>query len=382
MVNTAGHVQKVTTAGTSGPTEPNWTNTTGATITDGTVKWTDQGVLGTVNSRIQGLRIYGAEGANQADLTKLFTGSLSSPSFTASVNFPPLVPPFISNDVNTWTLTQYPLPGFSLPPPTPITLYASLISQASAVGNNSGATDPLALRVNGTSFTNPVPCDATTIDLSKCIIWKADITVPAGAYLSETINSPNRIDSGTDLFIDLHYDVTTTAGVSDCCLTSGGSKGSVHSLHEVPTTFTTGGTNPSGCVYSSPVANACYKTNRATLNFTFQCSGLPDQQTFANMQFSPGPPDLSLVRIFPTQTNPKPAPKIITLSGTNSKAPYRYSTTGLTGPNYTFQWNLNKAATSGQIDLGQKDNLRGCTFDPTGTVQSFCVDFTTSPTCK
>ena len=119
-----------------------------------------------------------------------------------------------------------------------------------------------------------MPCDATTTDLSKCIIWKADVTVPSGTYLSETINSPTRIDSGTDLFIDLHYDVTTTPGVEDCCLTSGGSKGSVHSLHEVPTTFTTGGTNPSGCVYSSPVADACYKTNRSTLNFTFQCSGL------------------------------------------------------------------------------------------------------------
>src|SRR5207248_10830337 len=213
---------------------------------------------------------------------------------------------------------------------------------------NSGATDPGALRVNGTSFTNLVPCDATTTDPSKCIIWKADVTVPGGAYLSETIDSHNRIDSGTDLVIDLHYDVTTTAGVSDCCLTSGGSKGSVHSLHEVPTTFTNGGTNPSGCAYSSPVAGACYKTNRSTLNFTFQCSGL-DQQTFANMRLSPGPPDLSLVQIFPTQTNPKPAPKIIALNGTNSKAPYRYSTSG-PAPTYTFQWNLNGAVTSGQID--------------------------------
>ncbi len=332
----------------------------------------------TASGGIQGLRIYGAEGANQADLTKLlFNGDLgSAPANTASVTFPVGAS---GGDLNTWTLTEYSATSSPLPSSTPITLYASLIDMASAPtnGNNSGATDRGALRVNNTSFTNPVPCDATTTDLSKCIIWKADVTVPSGTYLSETINSPTRIDSGTDLFIDLHYDVTTTPGVEDCCLTSGGSKGSVHSLHEVPTTFTTGGTNPSGCVYSSPVADACYKTNRSTLNFTFQCSGL-GQQTFANLQS--GPPDLSLVRRFPGQT-PKPAPKIIALTGTNGKAPYRYSTSG-PAPSYTFQWNLNKAATSNQIDLNGKDNVRGCTFDPTGTVQTFCVDFTTSPTCK
>jgi hypothetical protein len=335
----------------------------------------------TIATNVEGFRIYGAEGSYQAGLTKVFSDSLTpGNSFTAVGNYPPPVSGFNSNDTNTWTLTEYSLTPNGTPPTLPITLYASLISQASAAGNNSGATDPGALRINNTAFPNPVPCFASTTDSTKCIIWKADTQVLSGNYLAETIFAPNNIiNSGTDLFIDLHYDVTTAPGISDT-LTGGTSKGSVHSLHEVPAQFTNGGANASGCTYSSPVESACYKTNRSTLNFTFQCSGL-NPTTFANLQLSPGPPDLSLVKTFPN-LSPKPAPQTVVLNGTNGKAPYRYSTSGPTGPNYTFQWNLNQAAVAGQIDLTKTDHLTGCTFDPTGTVQTFCVDFVTDPTCK
>ncbi|HVJ09262.1 MAG TPA: hypothetical protein VM554_12850 [Acidisarcina sp.] len=42
ILDPAGHLQKVTTAGTTGSTAPSW-NDAGGTTTDGTVTWTDQG---------------------------------------------------------------------------------------------------------------------------------------------------------------------------------------------------------------------------------------------------------------------------------------------------------------------------------------------------
>lgn len=42
ILDSAGHLQKVTTAGTSGSSAPTW-NDSGSTTTDGSVTWTDQG---------------------------------------------------------------------------------------------------------------------------------------------------------------------------------------------------------------------------------------------------------------------------------------------------------------------------------------------------
>ena len=47
IIDPRGHIQKATTAGTSGATQPKW-NDSGGTTTDGTAAWTDQGVLSTV----------------------------------------------------------------------------------------------------------------------------------------------------------------------------------------------------------------------------------------------------------------------------------------------------------------------------------------------
>lgn len=45
IIDPAGHVQRVTTAGTSGGAQPTW-NATGSTTVDATVIWTDQGISG------------------------------------------------------------------------------------------------------------------------------------------------------------------------------------------------------------------------------------------------------------------------------------------------------------------------------------------------
>ena len=46
IIDPAGHVQRVTTAGTSGGAQPTWNYTGGATGPDGTVFWIDQGISG------------------------------------------------------------------------------------------------------------------------------------------------------------------------------------------------------------------------------------------------------------------------------------------------------------------------------------------------
>lgn len=351
ILDPAGHAQKVTTAGTSGGTQPAFSDS-GGTVTDGTVKWTDQGLIQTVAS-IQGLDIYGAEGANQADLTKLSTTSLNSGNhFTAEVTFPPPVSPFVGNDINTWALTEYAYPSGPAPTTTALTLYASLIAQASAApnGNNSGITD--------VSSTPPsVPCEPTTTEPGKCIIWKADLLVPAGDYLAENLSSPTGIDNGTNVFVDLQYNVTSSVGNVD---PPGHSSGSVHSLHEITTTFSSSGPNSSGCFFVSPAPEgASFKSNRGTLPFVFQCTNLTPTQ-FDNLSKAPGPPLLSMVETFPTMI-PKPAPQTVFLTTTNGKAPFR-----LSGNEYVFNWSPN----------GIKGTFRACTFDPTNTVQTFCVDFT------
>jgi len=44
ILDPAGHIQKVTTAGTSGSTQPAWNANIGNTTTDGSVTWTNQGL--------------------------------------------------------------------------------------------------------------------------------------------------------------------------------------------------------------------------------------------------------------------------------------------------------------------------------------------------
>jgi len=312
---------------------------------------------------IESVVIYGGEGSNQPDLTKLFTGVISPPtpanpnSNTASVQFPL---PVTAANTNMFTVSGYTLPAGN----TGLNLYGSLVNLGSCFSDASPGLPSL-------------PCEPTTSDLTKAIVWKTDIPtgttvpLPSTAYLAEKFAGPHGVDFSTDAFTDVFYDTTVSSGNFDPV---SGNKGSVETLIERATRFSQG---QSGCFYESPTENSCYKTNRGTLNFIFQCPGLTQPQ-FLNLQNKPGPPTVSLVETFPTQT-PIPAPQIIVLNGTNAKAPYRYDSSG---NDYTFQWNLSGAESSGQLSKTKNSTLRGCTYDPTNTVQTFCVDFTTSPTCK
>jgi len=277
---------------------------------------------GTV-SNVQSLAIYGGEGANQPDLTKLFSGVVNSGAPTQTVNFPlPMAPA----DTNTMTVTVFNLP----PGDTTLALYASLFPNASAQGASDGG----------------VPCEPTTSVSTDCIVWKVDIDVPNTSTVATKFKAPTGIDINTDVFVDEHYDVTTFVGNFD----PGGGRISVHSLHEVTPTAPAGGS----CVYTSP-APKCFQ-NPGNLTFKFACS------TFTG-DVSTLVPRLSLVTP-PPGTGPNPKP-LLPLSGT-----------GTNGANYRFngtQWLFNWQAQNGVI--------RATTVDLSHQLETFFEDITVANKC-
>src|SRR6185437_3796850 len=126
----------------------------------------------------------------------------------------------------------------------------------------SSTSIPISLyssRVNKTScFNDPVAgslfCRGTDpTDSSKAFVWKIDIPLNGSAALDPTLTlntafaAPTGIDNGTDVFVDEQFDDTTFNGSDPGTRTV-----SVHSLHEVQTTFTQ---TQSKCQFSSPLAN-------------------------------------------------------------------------------------------------------------------------------
>jgi hypothetical protein len=417
----SGNVQQVQIAGTSGPgPNPPAFSTTGGTVTDG-LQWQDQGALSTVIARyrtgqtglqalaldplvadctgscsslplptrtlanfwlassgfgnifkmsfanttgpsdsydtnsalgcpngacgvgIRSMNIYGGEAAAQPGLASLLVGgSLVSPNFTATQTILG----------NTITSTLY-----GATSSTPISLYASLVPTVSCF--------------NDANVGN-LPCRATvTADTTKSLVWKIDIPQGRVAALPKTqvlntafsgplANPPSTpsgfgIDNGTDVFVDMGFDDTTFV------LNDPGTRTvSVHSLHEIQTTFSQA---QSQCTFSSPLANTCYKLNRTTLNFTFSCSGLsPTQLASLN-------PALSLVK-----KNSGQAPQFIPIGGTNAtngKPAFRFDK-----PHniWTYQLNLSGFAPGFYLGTAQ---------DNAFVVQSFTTgQFQLDPTCK
>jgi hypothetical protein len=294
---------------------------------------------GCTSCGIQSILVYGGEGSNQPGLASLVSASTlnSGNLFTARAQF-------LHNTI-TSTLSNN---GIGSPPPTLISLFASLVDKTSCFN------DPLA---------GNLPCRATvSADTTKALVWKLDVPLngTAGLPLGETLNTSFGppgvfgVDNSTDVFVDEQFDDTTFVGTDPGTRTI-----SVHSLHEVLSFSQT----QAHCKYSNPLQNGCYKTNRGTLNFIFTCPGLSPTQ-FQHMH-----PSLSLVK-----KNPPQAPKFIPLSGTNGKAPYRFDSSGNF---WTFQWNLN-GATAGTYE--------GTTFDSPGvddnpSVQSFPVTFSLKNSC-
>lgn len=298
-------------------------------------------------SGIQGLGIYGGEGANQPQLNQLFQGSIRPPTNanpnlnTQKVQFPlPLSP----GDTNSMTVTGYGLSGT-----TPLNLYASLIPSSTGK-NDFGAK-----------------CNVTTTNFGDtCILWKADIDIPASVRFTQKFFAPTGVDPGTDVFVDEAFDTTTSLNPGDPT----SYRSSVHSLHEILNS--TGGNElPAGCTYSSPLAKQCFQSpNNVTFKFT--CTSYPGS-TIQN--YAGGNPRLVIVQSpFPLpSTTPAPLP----LCQGNTLIPCVLSGTGGTtnwriGNNqWTFNWNVAGIGT-----------YNACTFDDTHTNIPFCVPFTVQKSCK
>jgi len=288
---------------------------------------------------VQGLDVYGAEGSNQPDLTKLFTtGSFAPSPNTQAVQFPLPVNPV---DTNTMTVALFPTTASNIP----LSIYASQLPMAASLangGNNSGATDPPG------SF----PCEPSTSIKANCILWKIDANPVSGTKLAtkfSTVNTtPPTIDTNTDVFVDENYDVTTFIGNFD----PGGTRLSVHSLNEVAS-FT--GTSGGSCAYKSP-APKCFQ-NPGNITFKFSCP------TFTGSVGSLQP---VLTLVTPPPGTPGSFPQPVTLVPTDSNPPnYRFD-----GTQWVFNWQA------------QNGTFRATTIDETHQIQTFYEDFTVASSCS
>jgi hypothetical protein len=304
----------------------------------------------TANGGIQGLRIYGGEGANQPDLTKLVTAVLtpaSPPTQSQSVvaQFPLPGTFGTSLDTNKLTTTLYSLTSTPIPALTPLTIYASAIVPA------SGTSDPQPAAIPPSPG---VPCEPTTSTLPvNCILWKLDITPPSGTVQSSKIQGATGVDNGTHGFVDEFYDVTAGLGNGDPLVP----KQSVHMLHEVPFNSTTA---PGGghCVFTSPVPGHCFQSP-TTVKFQFSCS------TFIGSLAS------LLPRLSITAPSPGNAPKPIPLQGTNGQNNYFFD-----GTQWGFTWKVpqptpaNPITTYNALTIDFSDQVQG--FSESVTVASKC----------
>ncbi|HXY49525.1 MAG TPA: hypothetical protein VEI01_08765, partial [Terriglobales bacterium] len=207
---------------------------------------------------IQGIGIYGGEGANQAGLVKLLPNNTDITLLannTASVGF-------LENFMNvTLYCPSSPNSICSQGEGIPVALWASVINEVSCFNDQIPA----------------LPCRQTTsisrnAEHPEGLVWKIDIpqgnigtTLPSGAIVAHkhftnfiSPDAPQQpIDNGTDVFTDMFYDTTNLVGNND----PSSPKKSVQTLHEVVAQTTSGGgsVSNSGCFYVLPTPNgACF----------------------------------------------------------------------------------------------------------------------------
>lgn len=308
---------------------------------------------------IQGIGVYGAEGAAQPGLvafgstTLTNMGSVSGPTTSAVFNFNP----DRTGDNNQATVTGFNFPaGASLS----VTAYASAINPA------SGISDPLLTPTppNGTLIAAPPAGCSVTTSQGQCVVWEFDNAVPqpacspatlancafVGVQLEPAVQQNN---FNTIVAVDEQYDVTDTVDSGTHYLNS------QISLHQV-----TPAVGNAVCTYQSPLSpgltqpinqpTTCLNSTRNTIPFKFQCTQVSSQ---AGLR-----PYLHIVQLLGSTVEP-----LLVLNGTGGTTNYRFDTTGQ-------QWvfNLNNPGAGTFV---------ACTEDASHTVPQFCTNYTVSSSC-
>ena len=310
---------------------------------------------------IQGIGVYGAEGAAQPGLTPFGSTTLTSSGTgatnPASFNFNP-----DGNDNNEATVTGFNLQAGDLT----LTAYASAINPA------SGISDPLLTPTppNGTLVPIPAaPCSVTT-SKTQCVVWEFDNAVPQPACTPATLSTcaflgvqleqallPTNFN--TLVAVDEQYNVTDTVDSGTHYLNS---QISLHSFSSAPT-------NPV-CTYATPLAPdynspaECVTNTRNTIPFKFGCTNLPSGISAANLL-----PYLHIVQFLGSPTGT--VEPLLVLNGTGGTTNYR------TGSGQQWVFNLNNP------NLGNPATAYylACTEDATHTVPDFCTFFNVQNSC-
>lgn len=325
---------------------------------------------------IQGIGIYGAEGAAQPDLAQLPPLTLTAPAsggatHDALFSFNPN--PSFANDNSSITITGYNFPSSSN---LLLTVYAS------AINSNSGVSDKLSTPAPPPmppTIAPAAPCTIMTHD-GNCVVWQIDNDPLPGTtdgqpctsntcpYLWVAFSVPFGADPNNVIdVLDEQYDDTYSVDglPKRACQVS---------LHTVaPTVPGTG-----NCTYVSPLSSstsqppACFTTSRNNIPFKFTCTNLPSGASQANLT-----PFLRIVQFplfFGNGFDGTEEP-LLFLQGTGGTVNYRFDST-------KQQWNFNlNNPMLGFTPKAKQAQYQACTEDSTHTVETFCTNFYVKTSC-
>jgi len=198
VVDTSGHVQRVTTPGTSGPAQPTFNDASGS-VTDG-LQWTDEGVPGTWTANTPySLNTVILDGAShvQQVITAGTSDPTTSPSFndSGSTTTDGTVVWQDRGTAGPWTAsTPYGLNAV-------ITDVASHVQQATAAGTSGAGLAPTFSATGGTISDNAVVwADQGLLSGSAVFTWQSANAYSLNAQIVDPAN---------------HVQQVTVAGTSD-----------------------------------------------------------------------------------------------------------------------------------------------------------------------
>ncbi len=327
---------------------------------------------------VQGIGIYGGEGSNQPDLTKVLSSAVNGTANNQTAFFP-LPNDGVTSNTNSLTLSLY--NGTTLAPSLPaFAVYGSSVPLGSCFFDG----------------TPSLPCTATTAGGNNAVVWKNDIPLPVGnnpplrlnpstQTLAYSFDVPPAFQSvNNNVFVDSSYNTTTGVGLdypSGRYPSSTGIGTPVNAQNQQPTDF--------GCTYQSPTPK-CFK-NPGTIPVKFVCSKLPgvSLQTFAStVPYGPrlqivtpatAPPAQFCTGAAPSQANATKlsggnAPNVgicpTQLPSSNGKNTYRFDSSAL---DWVFNWSVPSTNT--------RKTYHVCTYDDSHNASTFCIDITVASSC-